>query len=626
MSWLSAITTTHPRLGLLDLLWESLADVLGTAATATLLRRAIKAAAPRTSWSESVTVTRKGLDYEYRLPETWMQPGNEEALSALRIVAAELRALLVELTGPVVVRRLARWLPSGARDRLQRGGADMTNDAVTLERLGTGSASLDAILGGGIPAGSVTVVAGEPGSGKTVFTLQALFHHARQGKKCLYFTTLSEPAMKIIRYMQLFSFFDARLIEERIVFVDLGSTLRHSGLEQTLAQMIQRVESEEPDLVAVDSFKAIHDLLLSRRAGRAFVYDLSVSMAAWGATTLLVGEYTPEDIGVAPEFAIADGIVRLTTERQELTTIRQLEVLKLRGANYVTGRHFFEIGPDGFTFYPRVRGPEMTDEPTGRSRGPGRYRRRRARRRSCAVACRARARRSSRAAPARARRSWACTSSSRGAPWGARDPLHAGGDAGADPGGREELRLGPRPPGGSGPAPSSAIPRRSSSSPTASLTWRGGRSGGLGARRAVLDSLTSMSLGVSSPRRFRELVYALTKHFRVAGVTSLMTMEVAELLGTAQLTGHGLSSIADNLILLRYVEVVGRLERAVSVLKARGVGHSSELRRFRIDAHGAHVGERFEDLRGVLTGVPQPVRATGHSGGRRSSGTKHREG
>ena len=96
---------------LFNLLWESLADVLGTAATATLLRRAIKQAAARASWSEPVTVARNGLDYEYRLPETWKQPGNEETIGALRAVAAELRVLLVELTGPVVVRRLSRLAP-----------------------------------------------------------------------------------------------------------------------------------------------------------------------------------------------------------------------------------------------------------------------------------------------------------------------------------------------------------------------------------------------------------------------------------------------------------------------------------------------------------------------------------
>ena len=97
---------------LFELLWESLADVLGTAASATLLRRAIKQAVSRTpSWSESIIVTRRGLEYEYRLPETWTQACSEEALGALRLLAAELRVLLVELTGPVVVRRLARLQP-----------------------------------------------------------------------------------------------------------------------------------------------------------------------------------------------------------------------------------------------------------------------------------------------------------------------------------------------------------------------------------------------------------------------------------------------------------------------------------------------------------------------------------
>ena len=87
---------------LFELLWETLVDVLGTAAAATLLRRAIK----RTM--SQVAVVRKGPDYEYCLPETWWQPGNEEALTALRVMVAELRVLLIELTGPVVVRRLAR--------------------------------------------------------------------------------------------------------------------------------------------------------------------------------------------------------------------------------------------------------------------------------------------------------------------------------------------------------------------------------------------------------------------------------------------------------------------------------------------------------------------------------------
>jgi circadian clock protein KaiC len=500
----------------------------------------------------------------------------------------------------------------------------MTDRAATLERLGTGSCPLDKILGGGLPARSVTVVAGEPGSGKTVFTLQALFHHARQGKKCLYFSTLSEPALKTIRYVQAFSFFDASLIKDRLVFIDLGSALRNGGPEKALQPLIDRVESEGADLVAIDSFKAIHDLLPGSGGSRMFVYDLAVGMAAWGATTLLVGEYTAEEIGTAPEFAIADGIVQLTNERQDLTAARQFEILKLRGADYITGRHFFEIGAGGLMFYPRVRGPASADDPpvdladrvtTGI---PGLD--------ALLVG---------------------------GLPRASTTIVEGGTGTGKTLVGLHFLLEGARrgEPGilftleetpaqiravaksfGWNIAPLEAEERLviNYASPVELLTDRFLDEAlrliaKVGARRVVLDSLTSMSLGVVPQRRYRELVYALTKHVRAAGVTLLMTMEVAELLGTAQLTGHGVSSIADNLIVLRYVEVEAHLERAVLVLKARGTGHAMELRRFVIDNRGAHVGTRFQDLRGVLTGIPQPERAARRSGPGRSQGKKRRE-
>jgi circadian clock protein KaiC len=500
----------------------------------------------------------------------------------------------------------------------------MPDQASTLERLSMGSAALDAILGGGIPARSVTIVAGEPGSGKTVFTLQALFHHARRGKKTLYFSTLSEPSLKIIRYMQMFSFFDASLFEDRFVFIDLGSALRSGGAEKALLQVMERVETESPDFVVIDSFKAIDDLLPPDGKSRLFVYDLAVGMAAWGTTTLLVGEYTAADIGVAPEFAIADGIVRLTNDRQELTTARQFEVLKMRGADYVTGRHFFEMSGDGLTFYPRVRGPVLADEsPVDLA---------------------------DRATTGLAGLDALLVG---GLPRASTTVIEGGTGTGKTLVSLHFLLEGARrgEPGilftleetpaqiravakgfGWDLAPLEAQGRLviSYTSPVELVTDRFldealRQIARVGARRVVLDSLTGMSLGVASQRRFRELVYALTKHLRVAGVTGLMTMEVAELLGTAQLTGHGVSSIADNVIVLRYVEVDGHLERAVFILKARGIGHASELRRFLIDDRGAHVGARFHDLRGVLTGIPQPSPAAGGQVARRPPGTKRRK-
>jgi len=88
------------------------------------------------------------------------------------------------------------------------------------------------------------------------------------------------------------------------------------------------------------------------------------------------------------------------------------------------------------------------------------------------------------------------------------------------------------------------------------------------------------------------------------GVTIFITNEIPELLGSSALTGHGVSSIADNIILLRYVEVEADLKRAISVLKMRGSAHKRELREFVITDNELTVAGPFKGLQGVLTGVP----------------------
>jgi hypothetical protein len=92
---------------LFTLIWDALADVLGTAATATLLRRAAGRAAPRCAELTELAIVREKLEYRYTLPSAWADGAGGTPL-ALRELVAELWPLLVELTGPVVVRRLER--------------------------------------------------------------------------------------------------------------------------------------------------------------------------------------------------------------------------------------------------------------------------------------------------------------------------------------------------------------------------------------------------------------------------------------------------------------------------------------------------------------------------------------
>ncbi|MGB8932450.1 MAG: ATPase domain-containing protein [Anaeromyxobacteraceae bacterium] len=485
----------------------------------------------------------------------------------------------------------------------------MTSNASEPERLSTGSVSFDRILGGGLPLRSRIVVAGEPGAGKTLFALQALFHLSRQGKKCIYFTTLSEPSLKLVHHMQQLSFFDAEAIGDRLIFVDLGSVLQRNDGAAALEVIAERVEREEPVLVVIDSFKAMRDALGDAPQIRRFVYDLAVRVAGWGAATLLLGEYTEEEMASFAEFAIADGIIRFGTSRDDLTAIRTVEVLKLRGADCVTGRHFFEIGADGLTFYARVRSPDADVDPetapiaerastgvagldemlggglprssatvvqgatgTGKTLLGLRFLLEGARRGEPGIHFTL----EETAGQVR----WAAAALG----WDLRDleerrlltlcyvsPVELSTDAFLD----RALKLVTR----------------------------------VGARRAVLDSLTSMALGVPSARRFKELVYSIAKHFRAMGVTLSLNMEIAELLGSAQLSGQGVSFAADNLIQIRYVEVDGNLERGVSVLKARGLSHSTGVRRLTIGEDGVEVGAPFDGLRGVLTGLPTPAGA-----------------
>ena len=488
-----------------------------------------------------------------------------------------------------------------------------------MERVSTGDVAMDRLLCGGIPVRSVNVIAGEPGAGKTLFALQMLFHQARLGKKALYLTTLSEPSLKLFNYMQQFSFFEERFIGREIVFADLGSVLRSKGLEATLTEITGRVEREEPAIVVIDSFKAIRDVLGDSSAVRTFVYDLAVHTSTWGAVSLFVGEYTEAEVATHSEFVIADGILRFVNRRDNLTAVREVEILKLRGADYVTGRHFFEIGSDGLRFFPRVQGPVHV--------------------------ARAHSSPSSSSAP-ESIASEPTAPTERvvtgihgldqmlvgGLPNSSATVVQGGTGSGKTLLGLQFLLEGARlgQPGILFTLEETADQLRGIALgfgwDLASLEERGlltlsyvspvelstdwfldhalRQVTECGARRAVLDSLTSMAVGVLSERRFKELVYAFTKHFRALGVTLVMNMEIAELLGATKLSGYGVSFAADNVIQLRYIELEGRLERGISVLKVRGVRHSTEVRRMNLGATGVDVGAPFRGLHGVLTGLP----------------------
>lgn len=94
---------------LFQCLWDELVGLIGTPATAALLRRGVKRATARRPGVALPVVQREGLDFACTLPPAWHDGARADAVEELRgLVRDDLDPLFRELTGPVVARRLAQ--------------------------------------------------------------------------------------------------------------------------------------------------------------------------------------------------------------------------------------------------------------------------------------------------------------------------------------------------------------------------------------------------------------------------------------------------------------------------------------------------------------------------------------
>lgn len=239
-------------------------------------------------------------------------------------------------------------------------------------RIATGVRNLDEVFAGGLPKGSATMVCGPPGSGKTILTEQICFHNATRKEPVLYFSTLSEPTAKTLRYLKPFDFFDATKLDECVRFVDLGVLMRTEGLEEASKLIMEQIKRVKPGIVVIDSFKAFDDLAASKGELRKFGYELAVNLMAWETTTFLIGEYGMDEIHTNPAFSIVDGLITVTQREKSGEQQRFIQVVKMRGVEHSRDEHAFMISDSGIeVFTPRIT-IRRDDRDPGGSAGPDR--------------------------------------------------------------------------------------------------------------------------------------------------------------------------------------------------------------------------------------------------------------
>jgi circadian clock protein KaiC len=484
-------------------------------------------------------------------------------------------------------------------------------DKVIIRKLPTGVPGLDEIVGGGFPEFSFNIIAGAPGSGKTTLAHQFVFANATPEHPALYFTVLGEPAIKMLRYQQQYTFFDQAKLTNSVRFINLSQVVLEKGLDAVIEEITKEVEKASPAIVVVDSFRT----LLRKPSGglhamelQAFIQRLALFLASWQATTFLVGEYADDEMRDNPVFTVADGLFWLSQAAERNSVVRKLQIIKLRGQASVPGLHTFRITDAGLQAFSRTFGlsgdkrkspskrrlsigiPEL-DKMLGGGIPEGD---------SVLVTGASGTGKSVLATQ------FIAEGIRRGEP-GIVAVFEERPQAYADRAGTIGLDL--ETPQHDGKLVILYLrPLDLSVDETMHSILDAVQK--IGAKRLVIDSLAGFEMALSPGFRddFRESLYRMIFALTGIGVTVLSTVEVDESFTEFPFSTYSISFLTDDIIRLRYVSIEGQLRKIMVVIKMRGGNHSKDIREYEITPQGVViVGERLTNYQRLITGIPERV-------------------
>jgi circadian clock protein KaiC len=241
--------------------------------------------------------------------------------------------------------------------------------------ISTGITGFDELFERGIPKGANVIVAGSAGSGKTIFCLQTLTHHARRGKKCLYMS-FEEPESQLIDHMREFGWNPDEVILSNNLKIKmfLTSDIYYDmqpggqGVDAMIANdsdsllmdlkplAITKTIGFKPDMVVLDSLTAIASSFMGREQSyRFYVERLFRFFKGIGCTTFLITE-TPDKTDVysptGVEEFIADGVIVLYNLRNGNIRESGIEILKMRGSRHQKKIVAMQIDTKGISVYP----------------------------------------------------------------------------------------------------------------------------------------------------------------------------------------------------------------------------------------------------------------------------------
>lgn len=484
-------------------------------------------------------------------------------------------------------------------------------EAADDQVVSTGIPGLDDILNGGVPRGHFFLVEGEPGAGKTTLGLQFLMEGRKRGERVLY-VTLSESLREITKVARSHNWsldgitiYEFTPTEDSLRPEDQYSAFHPSDIEfqDAMQNILHKVDETQPGRVVIDSLSEIRLLARDSLRYRRQILALKQFFSNRNCTVLLLDDRTATAHDLELK-SIAHGVLLLETiPRGYGRTRRRIQISKMRGSVYREGYHDYMIATGGVEVYPRLVASEHKQEVPEGSVSSG------------------------------------------------HEQLDALWGEGLDRG-TSTLLLGPAGTGKSTIALSYAVNAASRGEFVAMFLFeelvylackRGEglgidpsphlKSGKLhmeqidpaelspgefvqrvrdmvsihGARIIVIDSLNGFINAMPGESHLALQMHELLGFLNQLGVTTLLVLSQAGLMGNNMTTPVDLSYLADNVMLFRYFEADGRVRKALSIVKKRSGKHEDTIRELLLSDGSVVIGRALTDFRGVLTGVPSYI-------------------
>lgn len=483
------------------------------------------------------------------------------------------------------------------------------SDITASNKARVGIAGLDNILVGGFTRGHLYLLEGSPGTGKTTIALQFLVEGHARGERGLY-VTLSETEDELRltatshgwEIADKFDIFELAPPESLLDSEHQQSLLYSSDLElgEATKAIFETVERIKPDRIVIDSLSEIRLLAQSSLRYRRQILLLKHYFARNGATVLLLDDLT-SDANDKTVHSVAHGVIRLDELAPSYgAERRRLRVLKYRGQAYRGGFHDFTIKHGGIEVFPRLVASEHR---TSFDRSP-------------------------------------LTSNN-----AELDALLGGGLER----GSSALVLGPA---GAGKSlltlhfARAAVERGEKAalfifdeelgllfsralamgidlkaledsgnllieqvdaaelSPGEFAHRVRHRVDAAQVKTVVIDSLNGYQAAMPEEHSLLLHMHELLQYLNRQGATTFVTVAQHGLVGSMK-SPVDITYLADSVILLRYFEALGRVRRAISIIKKRSGSHEDTIREYRIGRRGIGIGAPLADFQGVLSGVPK---------------------